>query len=379
MESYGEKLREAREEKQLTIDQVARETSITHQYIAALETEDAEVFPGEPYMVGFLKNYADYLGVSSEELLKLYHAKKIQESPVPTELLKRNKPKFLIPLIISIVVLLLLGVGAYLYFVVFKVPEVREEKRKTAVETTKVHQYEFTGKTETKRLYVGDQILVPDSTAKKDSENGGKIILTVMDTKGSLTIETPAGPQIIDLSEERDLDINGDGRQDIILYLSDISSSDGNHGAEVRMLLKDPNAIVLDSLPDLETNLSEIPTEAAKPVASASGRQVVVLEDTRAYPFTVNASFRGSCVFRYRVDRNASVENYYRSGDIVNVTASNAVRLWMSNVNALKIQVIADTSYYDLEVGRAGQVKVEDIKWIRTSEGKYQLVVLELD
>ena len=51
----------------------------------------------------------------------------------------------------------------------------------------------------------------------------------------------------------------------------------------------------------------------------------------------------------------------------------------MSNVNALKIQVIADTSYYDLEVGRAGQVKVEDIKWIRTSEGKYQLVVLELD
>ena len=371
MESYGAKLREAREQKNLSIDQVARETTITHQYIDALEKEENEIFPGEPYMVGFLKNYADYLGLNKEELLKLYHAKKLQESPVPAELLRRNKPKFLVPLIVSVSVAIVLGVGAYLYFVVFNVPKMQEEKRKIAVETTKIHQYTFTGKTETHRLYVGDQILVPD--------NKGNIILTVKDTKDSLTIETPSGPQIIDLSEERDLDVNGDGRQDIILYLSDVSSSDGNHGAEVRMLLKDPNAVVQDAVIENETNLNEIPTETKSSSASANNRQVVVLEDTRAYPFTVNVSFRGSCVFRYRVDRNSNVESYYRSGDIVNVTASNAVRLWMSNVNAMKIQVIADTSYYDLEVGRAGQVKVEDIKWIRTAEGKYQLVVLELD
>ena len=51
----------------------------------------------------------------------------------------------------------------------------------------------------------------------------------------------------------------------------------------------------------------------------------------------------------------------------------------MSNINAMKIQIIADTSTYDLEVGRAGQIKVEDIKWVRDNDGKYRLVVVELD
>ncbi|UKI55449.1 MAG: hypothetical protein L6V90_12785 [Treponema succinifaciens] len=51
----------------------------------------------------------------------------------------------------------------------------------------------------------------------------------------------------------------------------------------------------------------------------------------------------------------------------------------MSNINALKIHVIAGLSSYDLEVGRAGEVQAEDIKWVRDSDGKYRLVVLELD
>ena len=38
----------------------------------------------------------------------------------------------------------------------------------------------------------------------------------------------------------------------------------------------------------------------------------------------------------------------------------------MSNINALKIHVIAGLSSYDLEVGRAGEVQAEDIKWVRS-------------
>lgn len=61
------------------------------------------------------------------------------------------------------------------------------------------------------------------------------------------------------------------------------------------------------------------------------------------------------------------------------VTANNGVRVWMSNGNTVKFTVVADTKNYDLEIGKAGQVLVEDIKWVRDSEGKYRLVVVELD
>ena len=48
------------------------------------------------------------------------------------------------------------------------------------------------------------------------------------------------------------------------------------------------------------------------------------------------------------------------------------------NIHSLS-RLTADTSRYDLEVGRAGEVKAEDIKWVHDSDGMYRIVVMELD
>ena len=61
MDSYGEILRNAREEKNLNIEKISREISIESKYLTGLEEEDNGVFPGEAYMVGFLRNYSNYL------------------------------------------------------------------------------------------------------------------------------------------------------------------------------------------------------------------------------------------------------------------------------------------------------------------------------
>lgn len=84
-------------------------------------------------------------------------------------------------------------------------------------------------------------------------------------------------------------------------------------------------------------------------------------------------------VFRHMVDRHDSVESYFTSGEVVSMTANNGIRLWMSNCNTIKFSIIADSKSYDLEIGKAGQVLVEDIKWIKDTDGKYKLVVIELD
>ena len=51
----------------------------------------------------------------------------------------------------------------------------------------------------------------------------------------------------------------------------------------------------------------------------------------------------------------------------------------LSKDNTVKFNIIADSKSFDLDIGVAGQICVEDIKWIKDTDGKYKLVVIELD
>ena len=362
MDSYGEILKKAREEKKLDIVTAARETSISEAFIKGLESEDLGAFPGEAYMLGFMRNYAEFLNVSPECVSNLYRAKKLQESPVPEGLIVHEKPWFFWPVIFTSSALFLVAVFVVLYIFVFnkKTDEMSEVVVDKNVTTKK---YELTDKVFSGRLYTGDKIIYP-------SKNG-KIVLTVNDTLSSFCLQCPVGTLYTDLAEEADLDIDGDTMSDMIVYVSDISSTDSSRGAEVRIVKRGEGVYITTGV----TDTAEIP------FASELGTQkrIVILEDNRAYPFTLNGSFRGSCEFRYKVDRHDAVEGYFASGEVVTMTANNGIRIWMSNCNTVKFSITADSKGYDLEIGKAGQVLVEDIKWIKDTDGKYKLVVIELD
>lgn len=378
MESYGEILRQVREDKGLTVTEVAKATSISEAYIRALESEDVQAFPGETYLIGFLRNYSTYLGADTENLIKYYNAAQRQASPVPKELLEKHAPKFVVPLIITIISILFILFVLFMYFYVLKIPARRAEKAQKALESTKIHQYEFSGEIQNVRLYTGDQILIPSA----DGE--GNVVLTVADTKGALAVLTPSGRQVVELSEERGIDINNDNAPEIILYVSDVDVKDGSRGAEVRMLSVGSGYTAFVDVENSREKAEEkkadeisVPVETSD--SPSDSKRTLIKEDTRAYPFTVNISFRGSCVLRYRSDRKDSVEDYYQPGDTVSVSSQNGFRIWSSNINVMKIQVVAGLSTYDIGVGKAGEVDVEDIKWVRDSDGMYRLVVEKLD
>lgn len=362
MESYGAILKKTREEKQLTHEEIARETSIKAEYLKAIEEEDSNVFQeiGETYYVGFFRNYSDYLGCETQTLMNLYRAKQIQESPVPEGLIEPHRPRYLIPLIVCISVL---AAGLAVFGVILAINHSKKNNSQKEESQSVVYKsYELNDKPFNGRIYIGDKIIIPS----KD----GEILITVAETLGTLALETPVGLQKIELSEELELDINGDARNDIIIYLSDISSKNEKNGAEVRLLLMDStgtNTVVdTKAIP----NISEV---------NHADTKVVIFEDTRAYPFTLNISFRSGSLVRYKVDRRDIIEDYYEKGDLITMTASNGVRLWSANGNASSIQVLANSKTYDLEVVKGGQVIAEDIKWIRDTDGKYKLVVLNLD
>jgi hypothetical protein len=68
----GNSLREARERQGLGYPEVELATKIRAKYIRALEEEDFTSIPGDAYIRGFLRTYADYLGLDSDVYVDEY-------------------------------------------------------------------------------------------------------------------------------------------------------------------------------------------------------------------------------------------------------------------------------------------------------------------
>jgi hypothetical protein len=77
----GSALRKAREARHLSLDEASRDTRLAHEHLRALEEEDFEALPGDPWIRGSLRSYARYLGLSADKVAAAYarHA----EEPAP--------------------------------------------------------------------------------------------------------------------------------------------------------------------------------------------------------------------------------------------------------------------------------------------------------
>lgn len=71
----GEFLKGAREKKGLSLDDVEKATHIRRQYLEALEKNNLKAMPSPVTTRGFIKNYADFLGLDPIEALTLYDGK----------------------------------------------------------------------------------------------------------------------------------------------------------------------------------------------------------------------------------------------------------------------------------------------------------------
>jgi cytoskeletal protein RodZ len=69
----GERLVAAREARGIDLLRAERETKIRRAYLAALERGDFAALPGAVYVRGFLRNYAQYLGLDPEEAVAQWH------------------------------------------------------------------------------------------------------------------------------------------------------------------------------------------------------------------------------------------------------------------------------------------------------------------
>lgn len=72
MVSVGKRLYEERIKKGLTLDEVAKATKIRSSFLSAIEKGEYSNLPSSAYIQGFVKNYAEFLGLPKKEFSALF-------------------------------------------------------------------------------------------------------------------------------------------------------------------------------------------------------------------------------------------------------------------------------------------------------------------
>jgi cytoskeletal protein RodZ len=472
MAKIGSKIQETRLRKGLTLDRIADDTNISVRFLAKIENDDFTGFPGEPYVVGFIRNYADYLGLDPEAVVALYREKgdgappsafpteqpagasaragaaaaapaegaegagadavasaqdagalpaqsgagdgetdggaepaapkpkrakkpkaaaeagpeqkakaksppqekkspsaKAKEEPLPPPPPAAAAPDGRAPAapVLRSVILGIVAISIVAVAALWIVAGGKATKAGGETSGPKATEYRVEGGPFEKRLYVGDSLLVPLE------DDVYKIRLASIDE--SVGLETPFGPFELALGETAPIDPDKNGSADISLTLGDFEKGHPESGALLRVEFAPPETS--DSIGG-EVTVPENPA-ASQTVSPAA--DVVIMKSMRGpYPFVAQVSFRGNCLFRYEADRKEWVEKYYSKGESLTINATNALTIWASNAQAVKLGFQASGGKTtDLEIGAAGEITVKRISWSRAEGSSWALVSSELD
>ncbi|HAE21187.1 MAG TPA: hypothetical protein DCG47_02535 [Spirochaetaceae bacterium] len=375
MNAIGEQFKAAREARGLSLDQVADETNIAKRFISAMEAEDFSVFPGDPYIIGFLRNYSDYLSLDSQAIVQSFRGLRIQEQPVPIDALLKPKKVSLWPFIGGAGILAL---GLILFFV-FNALNAKESADGESLARPDPLRYELDAAVLEKRFYEGDSIMV--------NYRGEQYLLSIKEIADRVAIESPVSVTRFMLGEEGSIDLDKDNRPELFIFTADFQKGQPAKGALIRI-----TAAESLELAATETLAAELPntitaaitaTGTAAPLGAErpSTQQVAVFTGKRSpHPFVLNVTFRNYAIFRHEIDRKERVEAYYHKGDQITVSANNAAKIWASNAAAVKLTIQASGGQsVDLELGAPGEVVVKNLRWSQGDDGNWMLALYDVN
>ncbi|MDO8515425.1 MAG: helix-turn-helix domain-containing protein [bacterium] len=113
MTTVGEILKNKRLEKKLNLIDVEKTIKVRSKFLIAIENNDFSNLPPATFTRGFIKNYAVYLGLNSEEILAFYRR---QENMSKEKILPQSPTKFSQKFKITPPVITAVGVGLLLLF-----------------------------------------------------------------------------------------------------------------------------------------------------------------------------------------------------------------------------------------------------------------------
>lgn len=212
--SPGQLLKQKREEKSLSVDEVAQSLNLTSRVINAIEADDHDSLPGVTYARGYLRNYAQLLNISADPLVEVFNnmvaaeEKKNElpvDTPVASKAIKNNDKGVLLGTILVAVVILGLAVTWWQ-------GRDSEPGRKNRIDTVqdKTGSVNNDSITATNAANVTGDVgtIIKDSdthVVQNDTSASGKMVQqnsqkTVVNTK-ALTYDTEGGSKSIDVNK----------------------------------------------------------------------------------------------------------------------------------------------------------------------------------
>ncbi|MBN2627108.1 MAG: helix-turn-helix domain-containing protein [Spirochaetales bacterium] len=371
MQGLGELLKTTREEKGFTMDQVVHETNISRSYIENLEAELFDDFPAEAYLIGFLRTYADYLGLDPEKVISLYKNHKLREEPSPIEALVGKKKRKISPVLLVIIILaaaLIAGAALYAPTFIGNWNSRAESRRARQAEGAVRAPQEFTIDQEesefhalagdTIRFVKGDQSVVFSVT---DKDNG--LTLTKTDDPGHPGFFFTLGKEIF-FSLFQD-------SPDYRLYLKDYGFSEGGG---ILVIQKLTQAELDREKSDALLDLTQIENTAPSGVQSRTVEPVVIYTAAGGERYTLDIKFRGYCLLRYKRDFDDPIQKYYKDGDTLRIEVNSRIELWLSNAGTVYGKINGE----ELDFGDAGEVSAKKIQWAKNESGQYELLLLHV-
>lgn len=207
MKTVGEILKEAREKKSLSISIVEKEIKIKEKALVALENNKFSQIAEGTIVKGFIKNYAEYLGLSSAAVLAVFRRDFIEDKKgqiIPRGVYEPlNTPKVAWTpkvTVIASLAILLMAIMAYFtiqFLGIFGNPSLVVTKPQEG-EKVKIDKIKVTGKTDTDNI-----VLVNNEMALVSSDGSFEKNISLMSGNNRIQVEAISrrGKKIIEYRE----------------------------------------------------------------------------------------------------------------------------------------------------------------------------------
>jgi cytoskeleton protein RodZ len=113
--TLGSLLRTSREERHIDLDAVVKATKVRRHYLEALENEEWEKLPSQVFVKGFVRAYAEFLGLDTEKVVEDYQKAAPRQRYQPHALQSISTRSTMWRRIITISLLVLVLIGAIIY------------------------------------------------------------------------------------------------------------------------------------------------------------------------------------------------------------------------------------------------------------------------
>lgn len=210
----GAMLKEMRQQKGLKLIDVSKKLCIRKCYLEAIEGSNYNEIPAFPYGIGFIRSYANFLGLNSENIVELYKEETTSSKQKNINVLE-PQPEATMPniqhIIISLLAIALIYVGWVFYN---QYNETAEEEKAVSyneenssdnyadvvvIEDFKNEQTANIKEAETQKdaqpdaqIVVSEDVYVEKNTPKTASDNNNPVSETAEDSKDANTEEETA-------------------------------------------------------------------------------------------------------------------------------------------------------------------------------------------